>query len=56
MSEENVKLVREAFESFVGGDQERAARLVDPKVEFHGTVGGLEGPGRPRSAPDHPVV
>jgi ketosteroid isomerase-like protein len=42
MSQENVELVREAFESFMGGDQKRTAGLVDPEVEFHGTVGGLE--------------
>src|SRR4051794_33395598 len=42
MSQENVDVVREAFESFMGGDQESTARLVDPEVEFHGTVGGLE--------------
>ena len=42
MSEENVKLVREAFEAFQGGDLEKTAQLVDPEVEFHGTVGGLQ--------------
>ena len=42
MSEENVKIVREAFEAFLGGDQEKTALLVDPEVEFHGTVGGLQ--------------
>jgi ketosteroid isomerase-like protein len=42
MSQENVEVVREAFESFVGGDREKRAQLVDPEVEFHGTVGGLE--------------
>jgi ketosteroid isomerase-like protein len=42
MSQENVEVVREAFESFLGGDREKTARLVDPEVEFHGTVGGLE--------------
>ncbi len=42
MSKENVKLVREAFEAFRGGDLEKAAQLVDPEVEFHGTVGGLQ--------------
>ena len=42
MSRENVKLVQEAFEAFVGGDREKAAQLVDPEVEFHGTVGGLQ--------------
>lgn len=42
MSEENVRLVREAFQAFVTGDQQRSAQLVDPEVEFHGTVGGLQ--------------
>jgi len=41
MSQENVKIVREAFEAFLGGDHEKTAQLVDPEVEFHGTVGGL---------------
>ena len=42
MSQENVEVVREAFEAFLEEDQERAARLIDPEVEFHGTVGGLQ--------------
>jgi ketosteroid isomerase-like protein len=42
MSQENVEVVREVFESFVGRDWEKTAQLVDPEVEFHGTVGGLE--------------
>ena len=42
MSQENVDIVREAFEAFLGGDREKTAKLVDPEVEFHGTVGGLE--------------
>jgi ketosteroid isomerase-like protein len=42
MSQENVDLVRAAFEAFLAGDRERTARLVDPEVEFHGTVGGLQ--------------
>ncbi len=42
MSQGNVKLVREAFEAWVGGDLEKTAQLVDPEVEFHGTVGGLQ--------------
>jgi ketosteroid isomerase-like protein len=42
MSQENVELVREAFEAFLGGDVEKSAQLVDPEVEFHGTVGGLQ--------------
>ena len=35
-------MVREAFESLLGGDLEKTAQVVDPEVEFHGTVGGLE--------------
>jgi ketosteroid isomerase-like protein len=42
MSEENVKIVREAFGAFLAGDQEKTAELIDPEVEFHGTVGGLQ--------------
>jgi ketosteroid isomerase-like protein len=42
MSEENVRLVREAFEAFLKGDEERTAELVDPEVEFRGTVGGVQ--------------
>src|SRR5215207_11508990 len=39
---QNVKLVREAFEAFVAGDLDKTAQLVDPELEFHGTVGGLQ--------------
>ena len=42
MSQENVKLVREAFAAFLAGDVEKSAQLIDPEVEFHGTVGGLQ--------------
>ncbi len=42
MSEENVEIVRDAVQAFLGGDSERIAQLVDPEVEMHGTVGGLE--------------
>jgi ketosteroid isomerase-like protein len=42
MSKENVELVRECFGSVVRGDWEQMAKFVDPKVEMHGTVGGLE--------------
>jgi ketosteroid isomerase-like protein len=42
MSRENVEVVREAFESYLAGDLEKTAQLMDPEVEFHGTVGGLE--------------
>ena len=42
MSQENVEVVREAFESYLKGDLEKTAQLLDPEVEFRGTVGGLE--------------
>ena len=42
MSQENVKIVQAAYEAFLGGDQEESAQLVDPAVEFRGTVGGLQ--------------
>ena len=42
MSEENVKLVREVFAAFLAGDQEKAADLLDPEVEFRGTIGGVQ--------------
>jgi ketosteroid isomerase-like protein len=42
VSEENVKVVREAFAAFTEGDLEAATRLVNPEFEFHGTVGGLQ--------------
>ncbi|MET1010790.1 MAG: nuclear transport factor 2 family protein [Actinomycetota bacterium] len=42
MAQENIEIVRAAFEAFLGGDQEKTAQLVDPEVEFHGTVGGLQ--------------
>jgi len=42
MSEENVELVRDFFEAALRQDWKRAAELLDPDVEAHGTVGGLE--------------
>jgi ketosteroid isomerase-like protein len=42
MSKENVELVRECFGSVVRGDWDQMAQFVDPEVEMHGTVGGLE--------------
>jgi ketosteroid isomerase-like protein len=53
MSQENVEIVRDAFEVIYGStsgptatgaskrDWERAAELLDPNVELHGTIGGL---------------
>ena len=42
MSQENVEVVREAFKAFSEEDREMGAQLVDPEVEFLGTVGGLQ--------------
>jgi ketosteroid isomerase-like protein len=42
MSQENVEIVREAFQAFLEEDVERSAQLVSPEVDFHGTVGGLQ--------------
>jgi ketosteroid isomerase-like protein len=41
------------LEAFLEGNQETTAQLVDPELEFHGTVGGLqEGQIAPRPVPD----
>src|SRR6266550_4310541 len=42
MSQENVEIVRSVYESLLRRDWNRIAELVDPNVEHHGTVGGLE--------------
>ena len=42
MSEENVEVVRDFSEAALRLDWERVAELLDPNVEMHGTVGGLE--------------
>jgi len=42
MSQENVEIVRRMSELLSGGDWEGMAEVVDPDVELHGTVGGLE--------------
>ena len=54
MSEENLEVVRNAFEVIYGStsgptatgaslrrDRKRAAELLDPNVEVHGTIGGI---------------
>ena len=44
MSEENVELVRRAFDSFPRGDMEEMLSFLDPEGEFHSAiVGGAEG-------------
>jgi uncharacterized protein len=42
MSQENVEIVRTLYEAFVRGQWDLAALMLDPDVELHGTVGGLE--------------
>jgi hypothetical protein len=42
MSEGNVEIVRNGFAAAMRQDWERAAELIDPSIEMHGTVSGLE--------------
>lgn len=42
MSHENVEIVRRMYEFLSRRDYEGMVELVDPDVEQHGTVGGLE--------------
>jgi ketosteroid isomerase-like protein len=42
MSEESVDLVRTMCEAFIGGDIETALAKLDPEIEWHGTVGGMD--------------
>jgi ketosteroid isomerase-like protein len=42
MSQENVEVVRRMYEFLSGRDWEGMLDLLDPDVEQHGTVGGLE--------------
>jgi ketosteroid isomerase-like protein len=42
MSQENVEIVRQVYESFNRRDWDSTADLFDPNVEQHGTVGGIE--------------
>lgn len=37
-----MKIVQAAMEAGLRQDWERAAELVDPEIEMHGTIGGLE--------------
>jgi ketosteroid isomerase-like protein len=42
MSQENVEIVRRAFDAALREwDRTAAERVLDPAVEFHGTIGGL---------------
>ncbi|MEK6326115.1 MAG: nuclear transport factor 2 family protein [Actinomycetota bacterium] len=42
MSQQNVEIVRRSIEAWNRRDWDRAAKLLDPAVELHGTIGGLE--------------
>jgi ketosteroid isomerase-like protein len=42
MSQQNVELVRRAYDAFLRSDWNSMSELVDPDLEFRATVGGLE--------------
>jgi ketosteroid isomerase-like protein len=42
MSQENVEIVKRSYEAFNRRDVDGAMELLDPEVELHGTIGGLE--------------
>lgn len=42
MSKENVDVVRKSCEAFVAGDAETAMAALDPQIEWHATVGGID--------------
>ena len=42
MSKENVEVVRAANEAFSRGDVEAALAALDPDIEWHATVGGID--------------
>ena len=42
MSQQNVEIVRAANRAFEAGDVEVALAALDPDVEWHGTVGGMD--------------
>jgi ketosteroid isomerase-like protein len=42
MSQQNVESVRAANDAFVAGDIETALEALDPEIEWHATVGGLD--------------
>jgi ketosteroid isomerase-like protein len=42
VSSGNVEIVRHSVEAFLAGDIEVALRYLDPQVEWHGTIGGLD--------------
>ena len=42
MSRENVEIVRAANDAFLSGDIETALDALDPEIEWHATVGGVD--------------
>ena len=42
MSQENVEIVRAASDAFQSGDIETALDALDPEIEWHATVGGID--------------
>jgi ketosteroid isomerase-like protein len=42
MSQENVEIARACSEAFMNGDIETALDALDPEIEWHATVGGLD--------------
>ncbi len=42
MSEENINVVKSFLDAGVREDWPRVAELMDPEIELHGTVGGVE--------------
>ena len=56
MSQENVEIVRRMYEFWSSGDWEGMVELVDPDVEQHGTVGGLEEGHISRGRPDQAAL
>jgi ketosteroid isomerase-like protein len=47
VAEENVELVRRAFEAFTRRDLEAVLEIVDPDVEFFAPTGSIAGRGTP---------
>lgn len=42
MSAENVEIVRGAQEAFLAGDLEAALDALDPEIEWHAAIGGID--------------
>jgi ketosteroid isomerase-like protein len=42
MSEENVEIVRTATDAMIAGDAAAALNALDPDIEWHATVGGID--------------